>query len=185
MTALPQPLIGLDVDGVVADLVSALLDQIHLRSGKRFVVEQVRQFDLRSTLGDLWSLGHDILREPGFARSLLPYPNAIDGVHTLRKVARVVFVTTPYAASPTWSDDRARWLESHLGAVRRDIVHLEDKTVFGGQLLIDDSPAQLEAWVATGRPAIRVVQPWNQSAPGFPAHDWDDIVQKTQHLIEA
>lgn len=185
MTATPKPLIGLDVDGVVADLVSALLDQVHVRSGKRFVIDQVRQFDLRATLGDLWTLGHDILCEPGFAQSLLPYPDAVEGVRALRKMARVVFVTTPYAASPTWSDDRARWLETHLGAVRRDIVHLEDKTVFGGRLLIDDSPAQLEAWVATGRPAVRVVQPWNQDAPGLPAHGWDDIVEHALRVLEA
>ena len=177
------PLIGLDVDGVIADLVTPLLEQVHQRSGTRFHTEQIRQFDLRQTLGDLWSVGHDILCEPGFAQSLPPYPDALRGVDALRNLGRVVFVTTPYAASPTWSDDRARWLERHANADRRDIVHLADKTVFAGRLLIDDAPAQLEAWVATGRPAIRVVRPWNREAPGHPADSWDAIVGVAERLL--
>ncbi len=179
----PLPLIGLDVDGVIADLVGRLLDEVHARSGQRFRPEGVTQFDLQATLGDLWPLGHEILCEPGFARSLRPYPDALRGVHALRALGRVVFVTTPYDASPTWSDDRARWLEAHVGAVRKDIVHLADKTVFAGHVLIDDAPAQLEAWTATGRPAIRVVRPWNADAPGRPAEDWKSIVEGTRELL--
>ena len=180
-----QPLIGLDVDGVVADLVRSLLDKVHHRTGKQFHPEHVRTFDLRKTLGDLWTVAQDILSEPGFARSLPPYPDAIAGVRRLRQLGRVVFVTTPYDRSPTWSHERALWLEQHTDTPRHDIVHLSDKTVFAGHVLIDDAPAQLEAWVATGRPAIRVVRPWNQQAPGHPAHSWDEIVTQAKILLES
>jgi 5'(3')-deoxyribonucleotidase len=178
-----QHLIGLDVDGVVADLVQSLLDQVHQQTGQRFHPNQVQSFDLQQTLGDLWHVGQTILSQPGFASRIAPYPDALQGVDQLRKLGRVVFVTTPYEKSPTWSHDRTRWLERHTGAHPRDVVHLVDKTVFAGQLLIDDAPSQLEGWVATGRPAIRVVRPWNDGAPGRPAERWDEIVSAARELL--
>ncbi len=179
-----HPLIGLDVDGVIADLVQSLLDQIHEQTGQRFHPHQVRSFNLQDTLGDLWQVGQTILSEPGFASRIPPYPDALQGLDQLRKLGRVVFVTTPYEKNPTWSHDRTRWLERHTGAHPRDVVHLVDKTVFAGQLLIDDAPAQLEGWVASGRPAVRVVRPWNHGAPGHPASNWEEIVRVAHQLLQ-
>ena len=186
---IPQPndrmLIGLDVDGVVADLIGSLLHAIRQRTGQLFLPEHVQSFNLRNSLGNLWTVVEDILSEPGFARDLSPYPGAIDGIIKLRSLGRVVFVTSPFHRSPTWSHERAVWLHQHTGTHRRDIVHLDDKTVFAGHVLIDDAPHQLEAWVNTQRPAVRVVRPWNQDAPGLPAHSWDEIVEQTQVALEA
>ena len=185
---MPQPndriLIGLDVDGVVTDLVGALLKLVHQRTGQLLVPEQIHSFDLRNTLGNLWLTAMDILSEPGFARSLTAYPGAIEGVNKLRELGRVVFVTSPFFRSPTWSNERALWLHEHTQARRRDIVHIDDKTVFAGHVLIDDAPYQLEAWVKTDRPAIRVVRPWNENAPGLAANNWDEIVALTRTVIE-
>ncbi|HNS97924.1 MAG TPA: hypothetical protein PKL73_13320 [Polyangiaceae bacterium] len=181
----PQPVIGLDVDGVLADLVQAVLDAVHQRTGKRFFPEDVQRFDLKSTLGELWTVAHDVLTQPDFVRSLPPYPYAIEGVHRLRQLGRVVFVTTPFAPNPTWSHERSQWLEHHTGAPHHDIAHITDKTLFCGHLLIDDSPAQLQAWTATQRPAIRVVRPWNHDAPGLPARDWNEIVALTAQLLDS
>jgi len=185
---MPQPsdriLIGLDVDGVVADLVGSLLHIVHQRTGQRFVPEDINTFELRKSLGDLWAITLDILSEPGFVRSLTPYPNAIEGVDKLRELGRVVFVTAPFFRSPTWSNEHSLWLQQHTGAHRKDIVHVDDKTVFGGHVLIDDAPYQLEAWVNTGRPAVRVVRPWNNGAPGLAANNWDEIVTQTKAAIE-
>ncbi len=178
-----QPIIGLDVDGVVADLVSHLFNQLEKRSGSRLDPHQVRQFDLRKTLGHLWPLGEQILAQQGFVSSLKPYPGALRGIECLRKLGRVVFVTTPNPKSPTWADERACWLEKLAHAHRRDIVHAVDKTLFGGSLLIDDAPAQLQAWIDSGRPAIRVVRPWNHGAPGHCAQNWDQIVSISRRLL--
>jgi len=185
---MPSPsqhlIIGVDVDGVVADLVGSLIKLVHQRTGHLIAEEQIYSFDLRHTMGDLWTTAQQALSEPGFVRSLSPYPGAIEGIDLLRNIGRVVFVTSPYSQSPTWSYERFRWLQTHAHASERDIVHVDDKTLFGGHLLIDDAPYQLEAWVKTGRPAIRVDRPWNQGAPGASAHNWTDIVALTHAALD-
>ncbi|MCU0693634.1 MAG: hypothetical protein MUF54_19770, partial [Polyangiaceae bacterium] len=103
MHPLPRPpnnlLIGVDVDGVLADLVGPLLDQLHQRSGVRVLRAQIVSFDLALTLGPLWPAAHDILLAPGFASSLPVTPGAVDAVQQLRELGRVVFVTTPMPRS--------------------------------------------------------------------------------------
>ena len=177
-------LIGVDVDGVVADLVGGLLDIIHQRSGQRILPEQITGFEFQKSMDEqLWLLAQEILIEPGFAKSLKPYPHAVDGITQLRNLGRVVFVTSPFVKNPTWAYERGCWLRHHTDADWKDIVHIDDKSVFGGDVLIDDAPHQLKAWVNTGRPAIRVVRPWNNNADGIAANSWDEIVARTREVL--
>jgi 5'(3')-deoxyribonucleotidase len=178
-------IIGLDVDGVVADLVGALLRALHDRTGQLLIPEQIHSFDLRTMLGDSMDIASDILSEKGFVRDIQPYPNAIDGIEQLRRIGRVVFVTTPFHPSPTWSHERTAWLVKHTRARRRDIVLLDDKTLFCGSLLIDDAPHQLEAWTRDGRAAIRVVRPWNDGAAGLAARSWGEIVALAEVVVRS
>lgn len=178
------PIIGLDVDGVVANLVGPLLDQLHERAGKRLFEPDITRFDLTAVLGpELWPVARNILLEPGFAASLPPYPGAIEGVQRLRSLGRVVFVTSPFPRSPTWAEDRTRWLRVHTDVDRNDIVHVADKTLFAGPILIDDSPMQLEAWVQSGRHAIRMARSWNRDAPGAVARSWDELVSLVTKIL--
>jgi 5'(3')-deoxyribonucleotidase len=182
----PSPTFGVDVDGVVADLVRPLLDALSTRTGTRLRVDDITRFDLAGILGpSLWSTATDILASPGFALDLPLCPHAIEGVASLRTIGRVVFVTSPFPPSPTWAHDRFAWLARHFAATPADVVSAADKTLFRGDLLIDDSPAQLDAWTRLDRPAIRVAHPWNTDAPGIVASDWREIVRIVEDLMHA
>ena len=181
---MPRALIGLDVDGVLADLVGRLLQIVYERTGQRFVREQVTQFSLQAVLGDeIWTVASDALAEPGFASSLQLIEGAREGVERLRTLGRVVFVTSPYLRSATWAAERTHWLIRHLGARQEDIVNTADKTLFAGEILVDDAPQNLEAWTKTGRYAVRAVQPWNEHAPGLPAKGWPAIADAVDALL--
>ena len=175
--------ISVDVDGVICDLIGSVLRKFNERTGQHIVAEQIRTFDLRVVLKDSWTIAHDILAEPGFARDVKPYPGAINGIEQLRTLGRVVFVTSPFHSSPTWSYERSQWLMHFAKARRRDIVHIDDKTLIRSDLLIDDATHQLEAWIKTGRPAIRVVRPWNSDAPGVAAQNWEEIVLRSKSIL--
>jgi len=180
----PSPVFGVDVDGVLADLVGPLLDQVFAATTLRFHPHDIVRFDLAGILGPHgWAAAHDALTRSGFARHLPILPGALQGITALRTLGRVVFVTTPFAPSPTWAHDRAAWLAEHFEAQPADLVSLADKTLFRGELLIDDSPTHLEAWSRLGRLAIRVDRPWNSGAAGVPARSWEEVVRiVTDHL---
>jgi 5'(3')-deoxyribonucleotidase len=171
-------LIGVDVDGVVADFVGPVLRHVALRTGRQLTDSDIARFDMAGALGaDAWeSVKRELLSPPGFALGLEPYPGAVQGVRALREMGRVVFVTTPFTGSPTWSFERTEWLMKRLDASRSDIAHLVDKTLFAGDILVDDAPNQLEAWVRSGRAAVRMARPWNEGAPGEAAADWPGVV---------
>ncbi len=174
----PCPVFGVDVDGVLADLVHPLLDRVFARTGVRFRTDDIVRFDLAGILGPTcWDAAREILAAPGFARNLPLLTGAGEGIASLRSLGRVVFVTAPFAPSPTWAHDRAAWLAEHFHAQPSDVVSLADKTLFCGDLLVDDSPAQLEAWTRLGRLAVRMRHPWNAGAPGIAAHGWEDVVR--------
>ncbi len=171
--------VGVDVDGVLADFVGPLLAECNRRTGSTFCETDIIQFALLDIFGqERWQmLRREVLALPGFADGLAIYPRAREGIDRLREFCRVVFVTAPFGDSPTWVYDRTQWLRRHMNADRKDIVHLWDKSLFGGQILVDDSPEHLDAWAHSGRLAIRMAHPWNGTAPGQTAHNWDDVVR--------
>lgn len=176
-------MIGLDVDGVIADFMGELLRAIKAQHRIRIKPKDVVYYNLERTFGpDVWRKAAAILCAPGFAGRLAPYPGAQAFVAGLRQIDRVVFVTAPHTDSRTWCYDRLRWLEEHFNATSKDVVFAKDKTAFGGWLLIDDDPQQLRAWIDTGRQAIRIVRPWNKNAVGHEAGTWIRAVKIATEL---
>jgi 5'(3')-deoxyribonucleotidase len=179
--------IGIDVDGVIADFVGPVLRYLSKHLGKQLTEQDITRFDMRAILGDSgWkAVSEQLLSKPGHASSLACYPEAPNAINKLREMGRVVFVTTPYAESPTWSHDRTRWLVEHTGAKLNDVVHCWDKSLFGGDVLVDDAPHHLEAWTRSGRLAVRMARPWNEGASGQCASDLNDVVRIVREYQES
>ena len=103
-------------------------------------------------------------------------PGAVELVRDLRQLGRVIFVTAPCPLYRGWADDRLYWLKSHFSASPYDVTSIYDKTLFNGQVLIDDSSSNIDKWLDTNRPAIRVVQPWNQNGKGLVANNFSEVL---------
>ncbi len=98
----------------------------------------------------------------GFYLRLEPMKGAIDAIKELQKIAEVVMVTTPvYEADghnlslkelaerdQLWSrvvTEKKEWLRNYLGKDAPPLIPLSDKTMFHGDILIDDRPGSGEA----------------------------------------
>lgn len=121
------------------------------------------------------------LGNPGFASSLFPDPKARAAVEEMRRMGHdVTFATSPHPDSPSWKDERERWLVRHFGAKEEDVVHIRKKHLLGGDFFLDDIPEHVERWTArnprgTGRTWKRL---YNTSHPGVElVSSWDEFLE--------
>ncbi len=186
-----QKIIGVDVDGVLADFVGCVLgiynSTIWDSKSKQLKYDDVYCYDVENLIGQSsWDSILNIIDDHYLVRRLNIHKGALEGVLELRKMGRVVFVTAPYWSNKNWIHDRVSWLERLFAAKKADIVFTSDKSTFGGDLLIDDAPKHLERWVnGTGKPAIRLDRPWNKECSiGTLAKDWPEVVELSKKLLE-
>lgn len=164
--------VGIDVDGVLADLLTPLMTMVSELLQKDVGVGHVETWDLDELFAkhnashlvpELWRRAGS----PGFCRTLQPYPDAVEGVASLREAGADLFiVTSPLHDAATWTHDREGWLKDHFGIDRKHVVHCHSKHVFSGLMLVDDKPDNIRAWAAEhgADGAVLWDASWNQDA---------------------
>lgn len=194
-----------DCDGVLADFTRAYLAIANILAGTNYTPDDATAWEL-SQLPGLKAVQRQTLEacgSPGWARSFGVYPGAQEGMRELAKLGEVYIVTSPlwlytgdlhekldrhFAA--TFCHDRVLWLEEHFGIHRKKIIFASEKHVVDGTVLIDDKPANIQAWIEAhgskqDRSAILWAQPWN--ALEFTHHqkvmrtcDWSEAARVIQ-----
>ena len=136
----------IDVDGVLADAVS--------HAGLAHA--EVTSYNHPGLL--------EALKRPGFAADQPEYDGAVEGIRALG--ADVVFVTAPYQWNQTWAHDREGWLRERFPAA--PVVHTAHKYLVKGDMLVDDNPEHLRAWVKANPYGIAILwsRPWNENDTG-------------------
>lgn len=153
----------LDVDGVLADFVSAACREARAL-GFRLYPRNVDRWDLFSLMPFLTrDLVMGRCQAPGFARKLRAYPGAIQAVKP--HIKDVVFVTAPFGGSKTWAHDREQWLVDRFGP-RIEIVHTGAKHLVHGRCLVDDRPENVVDWWREhpNKPSWLIDRPWNRGS---------------------
>ena len=161
-----RPIVLMDVDGVIADFCHAYLFWTKMVTGKKFTPGDVTQWEFADALNLSSEESHAIdmvLRGPDIASGFGEYPGSVRLVKELMTFADVVFVTSPFAKSPTWAHDREWWLKARFGEDAK-IIHTKHKQYVDGDFMIDDGPHNLAAWEQVNiitRFGYCVGRPWN------------------------
>lgn len=147
-----KPRFLLDVDGVLANFLDPAVEILNKLAGTNHKGSDLPGWDVFT----LWDKSYEEAffaecHRPGFCEALPVYPGAQEGFRLLSEVADVYIVTSPMQ-HPTWGREREVWLERHFGVHRDRIVSTGAKFLVSGMALVDDRPANLEAWAA---------DPWN------------------------
>lgn len=149
----------LDVDGVLADLLTPCLAVASEIVGRELMPADMSEWHFESLLPDksdvntLWKR----IGAPGVCRSLLPYPDAVEGVRALAEVAHVYAVTLPLSANPQWTSEREAWLLEHFGIPQNMVVHTAAKYLVKGAMLVDDKPEHVQEWAREHERGIPVL----------------------------
>lgn len=181
--------IGVDVDGVLADMTSWVLDEVnHLRWLRACINHEPKPAP--HTVADVVEWDYDnllehpedrdtlryILQGRGVCVSFEPYPHARELLERLGAFGEVWLVTSPMPGSDSWAGERIRWAQERLGVDRHRVAVMADKSAFDGRVLIDDRAQNLLEWEdgGVGRRGILWKQPysgpwagwWTQSVSG-------------------
>lgn len=178
-----RPTILVDVDGVTADLLPAWLaawnkDQPSI---KNVTVDRITKWDLTDVCPGI----HDYLTAELYNK-VQPVPGSQLGVRELRKLGRVVFVTS--VARDT-AGAKVDWLNRH-GFIRGthgwadDLVMTRNKELIPGDIIIDDYPENLEKASVIHDGKILVDHPYNRDETRFcRAKNWDEIIAHVQDIV--
>jgi 5'-nucleotidase len=149
----------LDVDGPCTDFHEKARCHIKEELGHEFPLSHFKEWDFTAVLSSQAERDHmnAVVARPGFATSMIPNPEAIVAVATMReRGARILFATAPHLLSKTWKDEREAWLVEHFGADPLDVAHIHQKDFLGGDVFVDDKPSHVRSWrkrnpLASGR----------------------------------
>lgn len=150
----------LDIDGVVADLVGELCQELG-KHGVTMHPEHFRQYDFKDCVSPFeYVVMQKAMERRGFCRDLPGYKGAGEFCERLRTMGEVVAVTKPFPTSETWAHERAQWCKE-LGISK--VVHTSHKELVKGDVLIEDHIANVAQWLHAwphGQ-AIVMIKPWN------------------------
>lgn len=155
-------IIAVDVDGVVADMHTEWLNRYNVDYNDKLTIQDIVSWDTHLYVKP--ECGKNIykyLNSQTLYNWVLPTVGAQTGVADLRRLGhRVVFATTN---AKGMSDGKWEWLERR-GFLKgsEDLIVVGDKSLVRADLLIDDAPHNIDAFIG---PAILFDRPWNYTMP--------------------
>ena len=189
-----KPRVGVDVDGVLADILEPCFKVASEMMGSEITMDHMVAWDLDHLLPpdrieEFWLR----IGEPGLCRGLKPYPGAVEGLAALREVADVYIVTAYLHDAVQWVHERDKWIQEHFGIPSKKMVHTKAKYTFSGKALIDDKPQNIQEWGdehGTGIPILWSM-PYNEKAQFTASLDykvvrtnsWENIVRVIESLV--
>lgn len=165
--------IALDVDGVIADMASAMVTVYNYHSIEKtsnfqgiseiLSVDQINDYDLEKIIGkSAFKSLINIMIEKKMCKYLPMYAGAFKLVKELRDIGNVFFVTKPFECYEDWCKERKRWLVDKFSANPDNIVFMSKKYLFNADIIIEDSVENINEWMDNRlEPAIKIKRPWN------------------------
>lgn len=166
----------IDVDGVLGNFQQHVVDQLRKPGLLMSLAEQRKTVAAKLEAGwTTWDLrdwlehhevrhAHDVIKQPGFARTMPVIKGAKRLVAALERAKyNVLYVSAPWLSSQTWEYDRRKWLKKNFDAKPDQYCSWANKAFVSGLTLIEDKPEMAETWgIAHCRNAMLFDQKYNR-----------------------
>jgi len=106
-------IIGLDMDGVIADFMGAVIEQYNHFTNEGITLSDIKTYSPNKYIKDprRW---RKIIESPGFMRALKPIDGAIEGVETLHKAGHEIIFISNASNCPTSGHEKRDWLKYYF-----------------------------------------------------------------------
>lgn len=162
-----------DMDGVLCNLIEKWFATYNKEYGDTLHLDRMVEWGPHRFARAGKSV-YKYLSKPGFFRDLRPIPGAIDGMRRLVDLGHDVVVVT---AARNGHRDKIDWLKEHMPFLPpHNIVFAHRKDLVRGDILFDDAPHNLEAFLPYGQP-VAMAYPYNQGVSCPRVGSWSEFLQ--------
>jgi len=170
----------LDMDGVLAQFMPALIEQYNFLTSEHILESDITSFNVGDFVNDPF-LVKKIMNNVGFLRGLEPYDGAIEAVNYLvGQGHEVAFVSSP-TNCPTAGYEKREWLNYYFSKTWKKApliaVTTGMKYYIRGDVLVDDDPKNLTGLHPTTKGLLWHTKQ-NASATGY------ERIYSFDHLID-
>jgi len=153
----------IDVDGVIRDYMGYVY-QLYSKHFPDHKIESVKTW----SMAEYFPIGEDIYdfvfnrHAEEITANAEPFLGAIESIRAHMDEFDIAIVS---AQNEKGTHGTLAWMAKHKVPVREYHFTFE-KDKIPGDILLDDAPHNLDAFLATGRPAVAIKQPWNDGWKG-------------------
>lgn len=185
-----QPIIAIDVDGVVADLHTEWLAKYNRDYGDTMKVDQITDWEIHKLVKpECGKRIYQYIDDPYIYDTVKPIPRARYSVRMLGEMGfSVIFVTT---VTKNTRGRKLQWLIDHEFVQEYNAndryIETDNKGIVKFDLLLDDKPENIEFCPGRG---ILFSRPWNATAAitekRLPSvHTWDEFLRIVKITTQA
>jgi 5'(3')-deoxyribonucleotidase len=158
-----RPVVGVDLDGVLGNQVSGVLERENARLGLNLTYEQVIHWDLPFGDTSFRPAISRAMEDPSYVLQMPVHDGAPEMLVQLKERFLVKIVTVRPVEAITWTKD---WLAANALAYDELVPAKEAlKSRHGADALVDDYAGNIAEFLGhSDGIAILVDQPWNQNA---------------------
>lgn len=173
-----------DCDGVLVNFSYTFLNILNRLTGINVPSHSVFDFSDICNKNQEAMVWHYIDNNPGVVSSIPEMKDAFKGIETLRKLGRVVALTSPHLG-PTWQYERSQALMMNFGFTKKDIIFCSDKKLVPGNVLIEDNLDNVNEYKEAHPNSVvfLIDAPYNQgNTQAIRVQNWQEIFNKLDVL---
>jgi 5'(3')-deoxyribonucleotidase len=183
--------IGVDIDGVLGDVVTPTLKRINRAYGLTLKYSDITIWNIAVANTRIDVEIENALRNPAIALALKCYPNAEKVMAELYRKYRVVIVTSRIVEA---EKSTHKWLKLHFKVHDYLSTRKTGKSHLPVDVLIDDFTPNIKGFAENGGFGILFDQPWNREdgelealikrGKVFRCTDWNEIANAVETIAE-
>ncbi|RQW79418.1 MAG: hypothetical protein EHM14_08805 [Methanothrix sp.] len=187
--------IAIDVDGVLADQVGAVLNVIEQEYGLRYSKSDVDRAHWSFNGRDIWQEISRLLDDHEYVLGISPIDGSIDAIrHLSRQESHDVFVVT--ARRPNAEKATREWLSHHFPSLTKYFyARTGTKQTIPSDVLVDDFDLNIVEFVKSdpNRRGILFVHPWSRNGADIDSYSdqiffcpkWPAVIRAIEEIQEA
>lgn len=172
----------IDMDSVIVDLMSAWCRRYNADWADNLTPADILTWEWEKYVKpECGRKIYQYLNEPGMFLHLDPLPHAVDVLERLSKRYEVLIVTSARRSAMAEKD---AWVTQHLPFIgRKNLIFAHRKDRVCGDLLFDDAPHNLEAFLRSGRRAVAMDYAYNRHVPCLRVKGWLEFEELVYRLF--